>query len=58
MRAGNGYIDIARQLGAFNGHADIAGKRSTAYWPPLFPMLLAAWQTVVGDSIRQSQLMG
>ena len=58
LRAGDGYIDIARQLGAFNGHADIAGKRPTAYWPPLFPMLLAAWQTVVGDSIRQSQLLG
>ncbi len=58
LRAGDGYIDIARQLGAFNGHADIAGKRPTAYWPPLFPMLLAAWQTVVGDSIRGSQLLG
>ncbi len=58
LRAGDGYIDIARQLGAFNGHADIAGKRPTAYWPPLFPMLLAAWQTVVGDSIRESQLLG
>ena len=58
LRAGNGYIDIARQLGAFNGHASVAGERPTAYWPPLYPMLLAIWQALVGDSIRTSQLLG
>ena len=44
LRLGHGYIDIARQLGAFNGHPDIAGERATAYWPPLFPIGLAGWQ--------------
>ncbi len=58
LRAGHGYIDIARQLGVFNGHPDIAGERATAYWPPLFPIALAGWQSIFGDSIRASQLMG
>jgi 4-amino-4-deoxy-L-arabinose transferase and related glycosyltransferases of PMT family len=58
LRAGNGYIDIARQLGAFNGHPAVAGHRATAYWPPLFPMFLAVWQAIFGESIRTSQLMG
>ena len=58
LRAGHGYIDIARQLGVFNGHPDIAGERATAYWPPLFPIALAGWQSIFGESIRTSQLMG
>ncbi len=58
LRLGHGYIDIARQLGAFNGHPDIAGERATAYWPPLFPIALAGWQWIFGESIRTSQLMG
>ena len=58
LRLGHGYIDIARQLGAFNGHPDIAGERATAYWPPLFPVALAGWQWIFGESIRTSQLMG
>lgn len=58
LRLGHGYIDIARQLGAFNGHPDIAGERATAYWPPLFPIGLAGWQWIFGESIRTSQLMG
>ena len=42
----------------FNGHPDIAGERATAYWPPLFPIALAGWQSIFGESIRTSQLMG
>lgn len=58
LRLGRGYVDIARQLGAFNGHPDIAGERATAYWPPLYPIALAGWQWIFGESIRTSQLMG
>ena len=58
LRNGHGYIDIAREFGAFNGHPDIAGERATAYWPPLFPIVLAGWQSIFGESIRTSQLMG
>ena len=58
LRNGHGYIDIAREFGAFNGHPDIAGERATAYWPPLFPLVLAGWQSIFGESIRTSQLMG
>lgn len=58
LRLGNGYIDIKRQFGAFNGHPDIAGERATAYWPPLFPIALAGWQWIFGETVRTSQLMG
>jgi 4-amino-4-deoxy-L-arabinose transferase-like glycosyltransferase len=59
LRAGLGYIDIRREFGAFNGHPDIAGSRATAYWPPLYPMLLAGWQAVFSaDSFRASQFAG
>ncbi len=58
LRTGHGYIDIAREFGAFNGNPDVAGERATAYWPPLFPLGLAGWQRIFGESIRTSQLMG
>ena len=58
IRTGQGYVDIARQFGFFLGDPKLAGEQATAYWPPLFPMVLAAWQWTFGESVRTSQLMG
>jgi 4-amino-4-deoxy-L-arabinose transferase-like glycosyltransferase len=58
IRTGAGYIDIAREFGAFNGHPEFAGHRATAYWPPLFPGFLAVVQTGFGSGIRTSQYAG
>ena len=58
LRRGHGYIDIAREFGVLKGHPEVAGERATAYWPPLFPIALAGWQSIFGESVRTSQLMG
>lgn len=58
LRAGRGYIDVSRVLGAFRGIPESARVRDTAYWPPLYPGYLAAGQELFGETVRATQLLG
>jgi 4-amino-4-deoxy-L-arabinose transferase-like glycosyltransferase len=58
IRRGVGYVDIARQIGFWNGHAVPHELRATAYWPPAYPTFLAGVQVLFGTSIFVARVAG
>ena len=51
LRAGLGYVDVSRVLGAFRGIPNSGQARETAYWPPLYPGYLAGGQELFGATV-------
>jgi 4-amino-4-deoxy-L-arabinose transferase-like glycosyltransferase len=58
IRSGVGYIDVARELGFWNGMPVPHGHRATAYWPPAYPAFLAAVQRAFGTSVFVQRVAG
>jgi 4-amino-4-deoxy-L-arabinose transferase-like glycosyltransferase len=58
IRRGVGYVDIAREIGFWDGRAVPHGLRATAYWPPGYPTFLAGVQGLFGTTVFVSRLAG
>jgi 4-amino-4-deoxy-L-arabinose transferase-like glycosyltransferase len=58
IRRGIGYVDIAREIGFWNGRAVPHGLRATAFWPPGYPTFLAGVQVLFGTTVFVSRVAG